>query len=668
MSKIQNTINKLMQMKDLTEEQGKSVKKLLEKASYDYYNTDEKIMTDEQYDYIRDLYENNIELLPIGAMPLEGKGTVNVAHTFKNMVGSLSKVNTIPEFDEWLEKTMINATGGLESPVQIIASLKYDGNSVAIEYKDGKCIKALTRGRNGLGVDLTHIFKDRTIKDTRYCCVKYEVVVTYDDFDKLTQDTGLEYKNPRSVTAGILGRDDAEKFKQYLTIVPLAVSIDGETLTKKDELEFIKSNCNSKINYLETAKIIKGNKKEVVKGVEKLYKSVIETRSNLNVMIDGIVLEIINPNYKKLGYVNTKPKWSVALKFPYMEKTSVVTGFDFTLGKSQRITPRVWFKPVVFNGATQTKVSLANYKRFMELGLGIGSEILVEYRNECLSYVQKLDSKENKNITPYEFTKECPICKGKVEINKNKTYAFCSNPKCSGRVVGRVERYLTKLDIKGIKGATLEKLYENDLITDIYSLYNLDYNTVANIEGLGKKSAQGIKKAIESKKPFDYELLGGFGIEDMGNTMSKLLCTKYTINEIIDRFEEKSFYNELMNIDGFNTITIDKLIDGLKLYSEEMKKVIKVTNPKIYKESINNSGKKYTFCITGSVTKWSNRNELKDELELKGHKVSGSVSKNTDYLINNDTESTSGKNKKAKELGIQIINEDQLLQLLKENA
>lgn len=664
MSKIQETVNKLMKMEKLTAKQGLVVKRLLEKASDEYYNTENKIMTDEQYDYIRDLYENNIGLLPIGAMPTEGKGTVNVAHTFVNMVGSLSKVNTIPEFDEWLEKTM-DAVNGLTKQVQILASLKYDGNSVAIEYKDGKCIKALTRGRNGLGVDLTHIFKDKTIKDKRYCCVKYEVVVTYDDFEKLLEDTGLDYKNPRSVTAGILGRDDAEKFKQYLTIIPLGVAIDGETLSKKEELVFIKENCESKINYLSAAKIFKGSKDDIVKQVEQLYNLIIEGRSKLNVMIDGIVLEIINPEYKKLGYVNTKPKWSVALKFPYMEKVSKVTGFDFTLGKSQRITPRVWFEPVQFNGATQTKVSLANYKRFMDLGLGIGSDILVEYRNDCLSYVQKLDTDENKNIKPYEFTKECPVCGGKVEVNKNATYAFCSNPNCSGRVVGRVERFLTKLDIKGIKGATLDKLYENDLIENIYSLYNLDYDVVANIEGLGKKSAQIMKKAIESKHPFDYEILGGFGIEDMGNTMSKLLCSNYTLSEILNRYNEKSFYNEVMEIEGFNTITIDKLISGLELYEEEMKNVLKVTKAKNYKDSLAKPvGETYTFCVTGSISKWANRDALKNELELMGHKVSGSVSKKTSYLINNDTESTSGKNKKAKELGIQIINEDQLVELL----
>ena len=643
----------------------KEMKDLLEKASDAYYNSDEKIMSDEEYDKLRDKYENEVGLLPIGALPKEGKGTVNVSHNYENMVGSLSKTNTIEGFREWLEKTITNGKGD-RNKIQLLVSLKYDGNSVAIEYENGKCKLALTRGRDGKGLDLTHVFKDETIPVKDNLCVKYEVVMCYDDFNQFLEDTGGDYKNPRSVTAGILGRDDAYKYRKYLTLVPLAVALENEEFSSKnDELKTLKKVNTGKVKYHADAKLLKGNLEEVIEQLEDIYNNLSNTRQDLNVMIDGLVIELIGKKYHKLGYVNTKPKWVVALKFPYMEKTSKVTGFDFCLGNSGRITPRVWFEPVVFNGATQQKVSLANYMRFQELKLGIGSDILVQYRNDCLSYVEKLDTEHNKTVTPYEFTNVCPVCGSPVEINDNGTYAFCSNPNCNGTVIGRIERYLTKLDIKGIKAATLEKLYDNNMITDIHSLYELDYKKVAKIEGLGTKSANIMKKAIESKVPFDYELLAGIGIEDLGNTMSKQLCKVYSLTELLDLSKKKSFKNEIIKLEGFSDIMAGKLLYGLNTYRDELNKLIKCTNMKIYKESlVTPTGKTYNFCITGSINQWKNRDELKSVLESLGHKVTGGVTSKTDYLINNDLESTSSKNKKAKELNKLIINEQQLKELL----
>ena len=382
-------------------------------------------------------------------------------------------------------------------------------------------------------------------------------------------------------------------------------------------------------------------------------------------MIDGIVIELIGERYKKLGWVNSKPKWSCALKFPYMEATSKVTGFDFCLGKSGKITPRVWFEPVVFNGATQQKVSLANYDRFQELKLGIGSDVLVSYRNDCLSYVEKLDTENNKTIEPYPFTDKCPLCGGKVEVTDTGAFAYSANESCPGKVVGRVERYLTKLDIKGIKSATLEKLYENGMLTDIHSLYELDYKKVAKIEGLGEKSAEIMKKSISNKKPYDYELLAGIGVDDLGNTMAKVLCKEYTLDELLKMVTKKNFKSKISDIAGFSDIMATKLYEGLILYSDELARLIKVTNAKNYKDTVvKPSGATYTFCITGSINGWKNRDELKNYLEGLGHKVVNSVTSKTDYLINNDTESTSSKNKKAKELGKSIINESQLKELL----
>lgn len=642
------------------------LEEMLETASVAYYNTDEKVLSDTEFDELKDYYESKYGDFKVGAPAPEGKGTVNVEHAFGHLVGTLTKTNTIAQFKEWLEKTVENA-GEDRNKVKFLMSLKYDGNSVVIEFKDGKCHQALTRGRDGRGLDLTHVFKNCEISDKRHVGVKFEVIMRYEEFDKLNEDLNETYKNPRSVTAGILGRDNAYEFFDYLTLVPLDYDVKGEQLSEAERLKLMKTQFEgkswSKVPY--SYNLFEGDLDAVVEKLEKMYKYISSKRDTFEFMIDGIVIEMIGKKYRNLGWVNSKPKWACALKFPYMEQRSVVTGFDFTLGTSGRITPRVWFQPVTFNGATQTKVSLANYDRYQELKLGIGSDILVQYRNDCLSYVEKLSTENNETVAPYPFTEKCPVCGGEVEISDTGAFAFCSNELCPNKVVGRVERYLTKLDVKGIKAATLEKLYENGLLKDIHSLYELDYKKVAAIDGLGKKSADIMKKAITGKVPFDYELLAGIGIEDLGNTMAKVLCKEYSLAELLEMSKTKTFLATITKIEGFSDISAGKLLEGLKLYEDELSKLITATNAKIYKDSIvKPSGVTYTFCVTGSINGWSNRDALKNYLESLGHKVSSGVSSKTNYLINNDVDSTSGKNKKAKELNVPIINEEQLKELL----
>lgn len=639
---------------------------LLEQASDLYYNSDDKLMSDTEFDELKDFYESNYGDFKVGAPVREGKGTVNVEHGFGHLVGTLTKTNTIQQLKEWMEKTVKNA-GGNPKKLKVQTSLKYDGNSVVIEFKDGKCFKALTRGRDGKGLDLTHVFKDVTIQDKRHVGVKFEVIMTWDDFERLNTDMNTSYKNPRSVTAGILGRDDAHKYVSYLTLVPLAYDVKGVNQTKLDELRNIKENFkDSKVQYLDGASLYSNDTlDDVIKSIEEEYNQLSKTRSELNYMIDGIVIELIGSEYTSLGWVNSKPKWTCALKFPYMECTSKVTGFDFCLGNSGKITPRVWFEPVSFNGATQTKVSLANYDRFQELKLGIGSDILIQYRNDCLSYAEKLNTENNKTIEPYPFTDKCPVCDGEVKITDTGAFAYCSNDVCPGKVVGRVERYMEKLDIKGIKAATIEKLHENGLINNIADMYKLDYKKVANIEGLGSKSATLMKKAIDDKKAYDYEVLAGLGIDGFGNTMAKTLCKFYSVKELVDMADNGTLYSNLINMEGFSDISINKLKSGIKSMKDELLDILELSNAKTYKDTVvTPQGATYTFCITGTVTQYKNRDELKKILEELGHKVTGSVTSKTDYLVNNDIDSTSGKNKKAKELGKPIIDENKLKELL----
>ena len=260
----------------------KEMEALLEKASDLYYNSDEKILSDTEFDKLKDLYESKYGDFKVGAPVREGKGTVDVEHSFGHLVGTLSKTNSIDDVKEWMTKTIENAKGDINH-LNIVTSQKYDGNSVVIEFKKGKCHKALTRGRDGKGLDLTHVFKNVKIEDKRHVGVKFEVIMTWEDFDRLNEETGSEYKNPRSVTAGILGRDDAEKYVDYLTLVPLAYDDKGEKLTKKEELVLIRDQFkDNKVQYLKGAKLYKDiSLEQFLNELEDEYNNLSKTRSEL---------------------------------------------------------------------------------------------------------------------------------------------------------------------------------------------------------------------------------------------------------------------------------------------------------------------------------------------------------------------------------------------------
>jgi DNA ligase (NAD+) len=664
---------------EMTEELLDEIKDILEKASSAYYNTSRMLLSDREFDELKDLYESYREELPVGAAPISGKGTVSVSHTFEDLVGGLKKVNTMDELLEWVSATFPDPAK--RKNLVFAVTEKYDGNSISIEYKNGKVVVALTRGRNGKGVDLTKAFRKHTVDIENHCAIKYEVIITFDNFQKIIEEKGTKYANPRSLVAGILGSDNAHEYYDYLDLVPLGIKFSDPEfadLSKEEEFEIlsdlVKENDKMPsylIDNLHTFSM------ENIHDIGEVYdKYTLEYRDQLPYMLDGLVIEVTDPQVRKrLGITNSKPNYAVALKFPYKERETTVTGFEFDFGETGRITPAVLFEPVEFNGAVQRRVSLSNKVRFEELGLGIGSKVVIQYRNDVLSYLTKMDTPENDLIEPFPFTDKCPVCGGGVVENESGALVYCASDFCEGKVPGRIERYLRKLDIKGIRNATIMKLYENSLVTNIADIYRLDYDRVASINGLGSRSAEIIKEALDSRKSiYDYELLGGIGISDFGLTNARALMKEFTMDELFDFDEEKEdfyynsseFWNRINSMGGFSETRSRQIIDGLNKFHDEIADIAESLDIVDYREefSKNKDEKTYTFVVTGSINTWKNRNELKKELESRGHKVSGSVTSNTDYLVNNDVNSTSSKNKAALALDKPIIDEEQLRELL----
>jgi len=353
------------------------LKELLETASQKYYVEGTKIMSDENFDEIKEYYEEKFnEVYQVGSIPQ--KGVISVSHSFESLANTLGKVNNFEEFSEWYHSKVKSFMAVLK----LLISLKYDGNSLIFEYTNRKPTKVLTRGKNNKGVDLTEHFQfvelpDHPLVNNSKVGVKYEAVISTLKFDDICEEIGLSYANPRSLVSGILQRDDAYKYTPYIDLVPLGVIIDGHKMNRLKELQLMEE-LFSNNDFNLKSKVLKSFAE-----VEGIYEDLSNQRNDFpsNYMCDGLVIEFLDENIRKeLGFINRTPKYAIALKFPYMEKESVVIGCEFDYGNTGRFTPCILFEPVTFNGAVQKRVSIANYKRFKELNLGIGSKVLIQYR------------------------------------------------------------------------------------------------------------------------------------------------------------------------------------------------------------------------------------------------------------------------------------------------
>lgn len=649
----------------------KKLRNYIEKCNIAYFNEGNPLITDEDYDLLLKYYEDNSDdIMPIGAPVDPKKKEVSIAHEFDALTGSLKKAHTIKEFKD----TFFRLLPGIKEnkKIKIVCSLKYDGNSCANTYNKGKIIQSVTRGRDNKGASLLHLFKDHKIKKTDNVGIQYEILMTYKSFDKLNSTLEKKYINPRSAVSGITSDLSGHKYLKYLRLVPIQIKSKSEKIKRKDQLKLFNEifyeddKLVKNIRISQKAETFTGTYTECIKFIRQYYKKYTSGRYDLNYMVDGIVVEVNNKEFRKLGHVNNCPKWMIAIKFPYQEKESVVEKFEFDIGKANgRITPCIIFSPVFFNGAEQNRVSIANYKRFNELKLGIGSKVIIQYRADTLSYLIKKDCPENDKIKPFPFIKNCEVCGTEITINENKTYAYCLNKNCKAVVQGKILNYIKSLDIMGIDEGIISTLHSKKLLNSIIDLYSLNISDISKIEGFGKKSATNIIESITKKTPYDYEILEGMGIEGIGKTFSKEVLKKFTLPDLIKNI--KKYKSDIIEMEGFSDKRYNLLLNGIidnKEILEELISKIKYLN---YKETVkmSSSGKSLKFVVTGNTVKFKDRAELTNYLTERGHKVIGSISLKTDYLITNDTSTGTIKNQKAEALGIPIINEEQLLEIVK---
>ena len=626
------------------------LKKKIIEAKDAYYNTDSPIMSDFEYDKLVEEYGDE---LPVGAPILNG---IKKVHIIDRPMLSLDKVHSIEEIMAF------------KKDKHLIASVKCDGLSVRLVYEDGELVSANTRGDGYIGGDITehaHYIKDipLIIPKSGHVVVDGEVIIYRGDFDS------KKFKNQRNAAAGALALLDMKEVKsRNLSFIAWdVISVDNEYKTYHDKL-FTAWQLNFEVVPHEIITKDEGED-EIQKAID---ACMLEAQWN-GCPCDGVVFKYDDIEYgESLGATAHHFRDAIAWKPAIKEYETEVKDIEWTMGRTGQLTPVLIYNDIDIDGSTCNRASLHNITIMTQLmgGAFPGQRVFIYKANEIIPQVSHAQTNNPKRIPNIQIPTTCPYCGGDVEIRKDNDseVLYCINPNCNGKLVNRLDHFCGKkgLDIKGLSKITLEKLINYGWLNNIEDIFTLNtYKTEwANKPGFGTISVNKILNAIEeSRKCSTAKFICAIGIPLIGKVASEALAKKFgdykTFREAVDNNSQ-----ELYEIAGIGEIMIQTLLDYnfteadsiFEKYIEEMRPVVSI--------STSNKLEGKTFVVTGKLKLYKNRNQIKAVIEEKGGKVTDSVSSKTDYLINNDAESTSSKNLKAKQLNIPIITEDEFLTLI----
>ena len=626
---------------------------LLQKASYSYYGLDKPIMSDKEYD---DLYDELVSLEKETECVLAGSPTQKVQgyvlDGFKKVehskpMLSADKTKEVSEVEKFIDNR------------DFYCSYKLDGLTLVVKYKDGKFIQGITRGNGTVGEDVTEQCRfiknlPMEISNKNDIELRGECVISWDEFHRINSTLDEPYSHPRNLAAGTLRNLDLNIVRdRNLSFV--VFELVSPTFTHKcDGLKAIED------MGFECVGRAKGTVENCIEGMQPDWYAY---------PVDGLIFELNSSELSKsLGATSHHENCRIALKWEDTLYKTKLIDIEWNTSKTGLINPVAIFEPVDLDGAITTRATLHNISYIEDLQLGIGDEIVVYRANMVIPKVHDNLTRSNTWTLP----DECPVCGGITKIVKenDSKVLMCDNPNCKGKLLGKLTHAVSKnaLNIDGMSEATIEFLIERGWLSSIKDIYKLDYyrEPWKEYDGFGDKSVDRLLDNIEtSRKTTMSRLLYSLSVPLIGKSASKDI-TNHCQNDIEAFVGLMNEDYDFTVIDGFGTEMQKSLsswwadnhnefMDLLKEFEFESTYEIVDTNTSIF-------GK--TFVITGSVNHYKNRDELKADIELRGAKVTGSVTSKTDYLINNDVNSTSGKNKKAKDLGIPIISEEDFLKMI----
>lgn len=644
---------KLNRMKELIE--------ILNNASRLYYQYSTPIMTDFEYDKLYDELEKleketNTILSNSPTQNVEPEAMdslVKVEHPAPML--SLSKTKSISELASFL--------GNQEG----LLSWKLDGLTIVLTYKDGKLSSGVTRGNGIIGEVITENVKKfknipLTITYKGTLVVRGEAVIKYSDFNKMNEeldDDSSQYKNPRNLCSGSVRQLDSKvTAKRNVNCIIFAlIESEKKFKLKSEEFEWLKS---LGFDIVEYHKVTSNNLEEQVL----YFKNKI---NEYDIPSDGLVLLYNDIEYgKQLGTTAKYPKNAIAFKWQDETAETKLIDVDWLVSRTGLINPVAVFEPVELEGTIVSRASLHNVSILQGLSLGIGDTILVYKANMIIPQIADNLTQSNSLTIP----NKCPVCNHEARIisSNDVKYLYCMNDFCPAKLVKRLSQFTSRnaMNIEGLSDAIINKLADEGLIKTYADIYNLKRykNDIISFEGFGEKSYDNLINSIEKSRNVKLaNFIFALGIPDIGLSRAKLICKNYSND--INKIRNLTF-EELSKIDGIGEIIAKEWIDTFNNedFIKELELLLKEVN--FTDTSIDNNQplKDLIFVITGSVNNFTNRDELVEYIESYGGKVVKAISNNVNYLINNDITSTSTKNTKAKELGIKIISENDLMSMI----
>lgn len=653
---------KLLQMKSLVER--------LNQASDSYYNGKGELMTDYEWDALFDqlkrLEEETGEILPDSPTNRVSEDSIvgkKEEHEFAAL--SLAKTKQVSDLVKWAE----------DRPIWI--SWKLDGLTLVVTYDGGKLTKIVTRGNGHIGTNITHLAPaisgiPGTISEKGHLVVRGEAVISYTDFEQFIIESEGDYANPRNLASGSLTLKDIEEVKQrHIQWIPFTLVYTERELTSWGErMQMLK---DLGMNPVERERIDHPTTENIQLEIDKFTEKVTSKKNPFPV--DGLVICYDDTAYAATGSVTGHHATRAGFAFKWQDEhaDTVLDHIEWSCAAST-ITPVAVFKPVELEGTTVQRASLCNVSECERLGIGDkGTRLQVIKANKIIPKVINITEVVGSFVIP----NECPVCHAPAVVRESESGTktlHCTNAACPAKQLKKFARFVSKegINIDGISEQTVWKFINHGFIreyADFYKLKNYAFE-ISCFEGFGKKSVSNLLESVEKSRHTDgRHLLYALNIPLCGGDVAKKLLSRYKVKELIETARLSMFDDEFASIDGIGPEKSAKFIAWFK-DDVHFQHVQHLLSELIIEEQehvdMGNKCQGLTFVVTGDVHHYKNRNELKAYIESQGGKVTGSVSKSTNFLINNDAASQSSKNKKAHELNIPIITEDEFIERFQE--
>ncbi|MDO4594129.1 MAG: NAD-dependent DNA ligase LigA [Tissierellia bacterium] len=649
--------------------------KKIEKLNYNYYTLDEPLVSDGEYDKIyqklRDLENETGYINPMSPTQRVGGQILDKfeKHYHISRLYSLDKSQSYDDIKSWIDRcerlrVSYNKIHDDKLPeLEFLMEYKFDGLTINLHYNNGKLISAASRGNGIVGEDITAQVLtinsiSTNIKEKSEMEIQGEGLMPLSSLKAYNEKYDTPLKNARNAASGALRNlNTAETKKRNLTAFFYSMPTNNlDFKTEEEMLEFLK---DQNINVYPYKKLVK-NFDDIIEELKRIE----EERRNIDILTDGVVIKINDiKTQKALGYTNKFPRWAIAFKYDPDEYTTILKDVKWNVGRSGKVTPSAILEPVDFNGVTVKRATLNNYDDIKRKKVKIGSKVFIRRSNDVIPEILGVVDENQEGTKKIEKPKKCPYCGS--DLIETNVHIYCPNSiSCTPQLVARIEHFASRnaMDIEGFSEKTIIKLMSELNVKEIYDIYDLKFEDLIELEGFKDKKSNNLIQSIEKSKKVDLNsFIYAIGIPNVGQKTANDLAIKFKSFENL-RNAKKEQLVEIEDIgdivaqnivDFFNDENIKDSID--KLLSKGIK--IKENNVEIQSDL---EGQKYV--ITGIIDNYK-RDDIKNMLIKKGAKVATSVSKNTDYLLSG--EKPGSKRDKAAQLGIKILENEELYEFIK---